>query len=88
MSPPPTWGVSPEEVDKLVRAGGDWLAAHPYKELITARYLSHRHKLTRSALARLAEADDTEPEELDNAVTEEDAATSEPLARTVTSART
>jgi 3' terminal RNA ribose 2'-O-methyltransferase Hen1 len=67
--------VSPEEVDKLIRAGGDWLAAHPYKELITARYLSHRHKLTRSALARLAEADDTEPEELDNAVTEEDALT-------------
>jgi 3' terminal RNA ribose 2'-O-methyltransferase Hen1 len=77
--------VSPEEVDKLVRAGGAWLAAHPYKELITVRYLSHRHKLTRSALARLAEADDTEPEELDNAVTDEDAtdedaATSKPLA--------
>jgi 3' terminal RNA ribose 2'-O-methyltransferase Hen1 len=73
--------VSPEEVDKLIRAGGDWLAAHPYKELITARYLSHRHRLTRSALARLAEADDTEPEELDNAVTEEDTTTtSKPLA--------
>jgi 3' terminal RNA ribose 2'-O-methyltransferase Hen1 len=65
--------VSPDEVDKLIRAGGDWLAAHPYKELITARYLSHRHRLTRSALARLAEADDTDPAELDNAVTDEDA---------------
>jgi len=64
--------VSPEEVDKLIRAGGDWLAGHPEKELITRRYLSHQQRLTRSALARLAEADDTEPGELDNAVTEED----------------
>ncbi|MGH3202026.1 MAG: 3' terminal RNA ribose 2'-O-methyltransferase Hen1 [Streptosporangiaceae bacterium] len=64
--------VSTEEVDKLIRAGGDWLAGHPAKELITRRYLSHQRKLTASALARLAEADDTEPEELDNAVTEAD----------------
>jgi 3' terminal RNA ribose 2'-O-methyltransferase Hen1 len=63
--------VSTEEVDKLIRAGGDWLAGHPEKELITRRYLSHQKKLTRSALARLAEADDTEPEELDNAVPDE-----------------
>jgi 3' terminal RNA ribose 2'-O-methyltransferase Hen1 len=63
--------VSTEEVDKLIRAGGDWLAGHPEKELITRRYLSHQKRLTRSALARLAEADDTEPEELDNAVPEE-----------------
>ena len=60
--------VSTEEVDKLVRAGGDWLASHPEKELITRRYLSHQRKLTQSALARLAEADDTDPDELDNAV--------------------
>ena len=64
--------VSTEEVDKLIRAGGDWLAGHPDKELITRRYLSHQRSLTRSALARLAEADDTDPEELDNAVTEDD----------------
>ncbi len=64
--------VSNEEVDKLIRAGGDWLAGHPAKELITRRYLSHQRKLTASALARLADADDTEPEELDNAVTDAD----------------
>jgi 3' terminal RNA ribose 2'-O-methyltransferase Hen1 len=64
--------VSTEEVDKLIRAGGDWLAGHPAKELITRRYLSHQRKLTASALARLADADDTEPEELDNAVTDTD----------------
>ena len=72
--------VSTEEVDKLIRAGGDWLAGHPEKELITRRYLSHQTKLTRSALARLAEADDTEPEELDNAVTDEEDEPRTPLA--------
>jgi 3' terminal RNA ribose 2'-O-methyltransferase Hen1 len=65
--------VSTEEVDKLVRAGGDWLASHPEKELITRRYLSHQRKLTQSALARLAEADDTDPDELDNAVPDPEA---------------
>ena len=34
--------VSPDEVDKLIRAGGGWLAGHPEKELITRRYLRHR----------------------------------------------
>jgi 3' terminal RNA ribose 2'-O-methyltransferase Hen1 len=60
--------VATDEVDKLVRAGGDWLAGHPEKELITRRYLAHKRELTRDALARLAEVDDTEPEDLDNAL--------------------
>src|SRR5262249_13375993 len=60
--------VSPDEVDKLVRAGSGWLAGHPEKALITRRYLAHRAGLFRSALARLARVDDTEPEDLDNAV--------------------
>jgi 3' terminal RNA ribose 2'-O-methyltransferase Hen1 len=60
--------VSDDEVDKLVRAGGGWLATHPDRELITGRYLSHRRQLTRSALARLAEVDDTDAERLDDAV--------------------
>ena len=72
--------VSTEEVDKLIRAGGDWLAAHPARNLIAQRYLSHKTKLTRSALARLAEADDTEPEELDNAVPDEGDEPKKPLA--------
>jgi 3' terminal RNA ribose 2'-O-methyltransferase Hen1 len=59
--------VSNDEIDKLIRAGEGWLAPHPEKALITRRYLSHRRELTQSALARLAEVDDTEPEELDNA---------------------
>ncbi len=60
--------VSTDEVDKLVRAGAGWLADHPEKPLITRRYLAHRSHLYRSALARLAEVDDAEPEAFDNAV--------------------
>jgi 3' terminal RNA ribose 2'-O-methyltransferase Hen1 len=60
--------VATDEVDKLVRAGGDWLAGHPEKELITRRYLAHKRELTRDALARLAEVDDAAPEDLDNAL--------------------
>jgi 2-polyprenyl-3-methyl-5-hydroxy-6-metoxy-1,4-benzoquinol methylase len=60
--------VDADEVDKLLRAGGDWLAAHPERELITKRYLAHRGSYVRTALERLAEADDTEVEALDNAL--------------------
>jgi len=70
--------VSTDEVDKLVRAGGGWLAGHPEKALITRRYLAHRSGLYRSALARLAEVDDAEPESFDNAVPVRDADAAEP----------
>ncbi|MGW2647422.1 3' terminal RNA ribose 2'-O-methyltransferase Hen1 [Streptomyces sp. NPDC001393] len=68
--------VSSDEVDKLLRAGEGWLPAHPEQKLITSRYLSRRWSLTRQAmerleLVRLAEADDSEVEEIDNAVEEE-----------------
>ncbi|MFH8366616.1 3' terminal RNA ribose 2'-O-methyltransferase Hen1 [Streptomyces sp. NPDC018031] len=67
--------VAPDEVDKLLRAGEGWLEAHPEQLLITNRFLARRRALTRDALerlelARLAEADDARPEELDNAVDE------------------
>ncbi|CAL9409988.1 3' terminal RNA ribose 2'-O-methyltransferase Hen1 [Streptomyces sp. Tu 3180] len=68
--------VSSDEVDKLLRAGEGWLPAHPEQKLITSRYLSRRWSLTRQAmerleLVRLAEADDTDVEEIDNAVAAE-----------------
>ncbi|MFI1153005.1 3' terminal RNA ribose 2'-O-methyltransferase Hen1 [Streptomyces sp. NPDC020817] len=67
--------VAPDEVDKLLRAGDGWLAAHPENGLISARYLARHKGLTREALdrlelLRLAEADGSEVEELDNAVGE------------------
>ncbi|WP_405960108.1 3' terminal RNA ribose 2'-O-methyltransferase Hen1 [Streptomyces sp. NBC_00024] len=67
--------VSSDEVDKLLRAGEGWLPTHPEHKLITSRYLSRRWSLTRQAmerleLVRLAEADDSEVEAIDNAVEE------------------
>jgi len=59
--------VSTDEIDKLLRAGAGWLAAHPDRELITRRYLAHRGSLARQAIARLAEVDDADPDELDDA---------------------
>lgn len=60
--------VGPDEVDKLVRAGGSWLANHPAREEVAHRYLARRGTLAASAIARLAEVDDAEPEALDDAV--------------------
>lgn len=48
----------PDEVDKLIRSGSGWLGDHPYRTMITQRYLGRRSTLTRIALARLAELDD------------------------------
>ncbi|MFC8451682.1 3' terminal RNA ribose 2'-O-methyltransferase Hen1 [Kitasatospora sp. NPDC057223] len=69
--------VAPDEVDKLLAAGEGWLAGHPERALIARRYLARRWSLTRTAvqrleLARLAEADDREAEEIDNAVDDAD----------------
>ncbi len=60
--------VGPDEVDKLVRAGGGWLAGHPDKDLISRRYLAHQAGLFRPALERLAESDDAPAESFDNAI--------------------
>lgn len=62
--------VAADEVDKLLKAGDGWLQQHPDKELITTRYLARRRPLITSALERLADVDEVEPEELDNALTE------------------
>jgi 3' terminal RNA ribose 2'-O-methyltransferase Hen1 len=57
--------VSQDEVDKLIRVGAGWLGTHPEKELISRRYLAHQGSLTLSALARLQEIDDLDPDDLD-----------------------
>ncbi|WP_067836628.1 3' terminal RNA ribose 2'-O-methyltransferase Hen1 [Nocardia lijiangensis] len=56
--------MAADEVDKLIRAGGGWLAEHPERGWITRRYLARRQSLVRTALARLAEIDETDPDEL------------------------
>jgi 3' terminal RNA ribose 2'-O-methyltransferase Hen1 len=60
--------VDDDEVDKLVRTGGSWLAHHPHRDTIVRRSLAHQRDLVLSAVGRLAESDDTAAEALDNAV--------------------
>ena len=55
--------VGDDEVEKLLRHGGDWLAAHPERELIAHRYLKHRRSLAREAIARLiSEEESADPD--------------------------
>jgi 3' terminal RNA ribose 2'-O-methyltransferase Hen1 len=49
--------VGDDEVEKLLRRGGDWLPSHPAKEQIAKRYLKHRKSLARAAMERLTPAD-------------------------------
>jgi 3' terminal RNA ribose 2'-O-methyltransferase Hen1 len=64
--------VSPDEIDKLLRAGAGWLAAHPAKEIIALRYLAHRRALAHEAMQRLAvlaHADDApDPDSVEESV--------------------
>jgi 3' terminal RNA ribose 2'-O-methyltransferase Hen1 len=62
--------VAPDEIDKLLRAGEGWLAAHPERILITRRYLAHRRVFADTALDRLSQ-DDPEPD--DEIAVDEDA---------------
>ncbi len=55
--------VGHDEVEKLLRHGEGWLAAHPEKEQIAARYLKRQGKLVKSALAGLATDDGTDPDD-------------------------
>jgi 3' terminal RNA ribose 2'-O-methyltransferase Hen1 len=73
--------VGDDEVDKLIRRGGDWLGSHPERELITRRYLRHDRRLTRDALARLIEADDSvdDPDAVQAAHDEQEAAIEQPV---------
>jgi 3' terminal RNA ribose 2'-O-methyltransferase Hen1 len=45
--------VGDEEVEKLLRRGHPWLAAHPERETIARRYLKFRSSLAREVIERL-----------------------------------
>ncbi len=47
--------VGEDEVDKLLKRGGDWLENHPERQLIAERYLRRHRPLVRAALARMRE---------------------------------
>lgn len=57
--------VGDEEVAKLLRRGGNWLATHPQREYITKRYLKYQGSLTRAALAQLVADEDPDPDATD-----------------------
>ncbi|HEY2737373.1 MAG TPA: 3' terminal RNA ribose 2'-O-methyltransferase Hen1 [Thermoanaerobaculia bacterium] len=53
--------VGDDEVEKLLRHGEGWLAAHPERERIARRYLKNRPSLVRDAIERLI-AEETQEE--------------------------
>jgi 3' terminal RNA ribose 2'-O-methyltransferase Hen1 len=55
--------VTEDEIDKLLRHGEGWLAAHPEKDAIARRYLRHQRSLAREALSRLVGEEEVEPPE-------------------------
>lgn len=63
--------VGPDEIDRLLRRGGEWLTGHPERELITKRYLRHDRALTNQALERLLGVEDIEEVEIANDDVEE-----------------
>jgi RNA repair, ligase-Pnkp-associating, region of Hen1 len=71
--------VGEDEVEKLLRKGEGWLAAHPERENITSRYLRGDRKLTREALARLTDDDASDPEASAATHLEEELRIEEPL---------
>ncbi|MGB3267473.1 MAG: 3' terminal RNA ribose 2'-O-methyltransferase Hen1 [Microcoleus sp.] len=54
--------VGDEEIEKLLRHGEGWLNAHPAREQIADRYLKRQRRLTRIAVAQLAESDNIDPD--------------------------
>ena len=54
--------VGDDEVEKLLRHGGNWLASHPEREEIANRYLKYRRDLARDALARLVDEEIPDPD--------------------------
>ncbi len=55
--------VDEAEIEKLLKHGKNWLAAHPEQESIARRYLKHLRPLTDQALARLCDTDPQQTEE-------------------------
>ena len=54
--------VDEAEVEKLLRHGEEWLAAHPARNLIVERYLKRQRRLTHRALSQLLEEDQPDPD--------------------------
>ncbi|OUL28423.1 3' terminal RNA ribose 2'-O-methyltransferase Hen1 [Nostoc sp. T09] len=71
--------VGEDEIEKLLRHGEGWLTGHPARSQITRRYLKRQHRLTREALAQLAEEDNPDPDSAEESHAEEEAAVEKPI---------
>lgn len=71
--------IGQDEVDKLLRKGEGWLAAHPNREAIVKRYLPRQRQLAQEALAQLAEGDNPDPDARDEVRAEEEAKMEAPI---------
>jgi 3' terminal RNA ribose 2'-O-methyltransferase Hen1 len=71
--------VNDDEIEKLLRHGEGWLTGHPAREQITRRYLKRQHRLTREALAQLAEEDNPDPDSAEESYAQEEAAVEKPI---------
>ena len=60
--------VDTAEIEKLLQRGGDWLKDHPEQEFITRRYLKSQRGLTRRALDRMNEDDESDETELETEI--------------------
>jgi 3' terminal RNA ribose 2'-O-methyltransferase Hen1 len=65
--------VGDDEVEKLLRRGEGWLASHPERETIAARYLKYRRGLVNDALEQLLADEDQEIEQVQENHTQEEA---------------
>jgi 3' terminal RNA ribose 2'-O-methyltransferase Hen1 len=66
--------VGDAEVEKLLRHGEGWLAAHPERETITRRYLKHQRSLVDDALAQLVDESEPDPDAVAEAHSQEEEA--------------
>ena len=71
--------VGPDEVEKLLRHGEGWLAAHPERESIARRYLRHRRSLVDAAIERLVAEEEPDSEEAESARDAAETALEEPI---------
>lgn len=58
------YAIGDDEVEKLLRRGEGWLAAHPERETIVRRYLKQRRSLVREAMAQLTSEDEPDADEV------------------------
>jgi len=65
--------IQGDEIDKLIAKGGEWLQAHPERDLIARRYLKRKRAFANLAIAHFAEIDGLAQEDEEEAAEAEGA---------------